>query len=394
MALFKPRPVPLPVITLKKLHHRGKDCIGLYFEYDKTLIAHTKKLENARWSATNKCWYVDDTNQDLDILPDHFKNVATLKNETGYEFGRKGFEARQLKYRLDEQVRLFKKYLVGRRYSKSTIDTYTSFVASFLHFSQKDIDKLETIDVERYFEEVLAKNDRAISTHRQFIGALKQFKEMYPDLRFEVSESMRPKPSRLLPVVLSKQEVVEILRATKNLKHRATLAMIYACGMRISEVINLKLSDIDFDRMQVRISQAKGRKDRYTVLARSLLPLLENYFATYRPKHYFIEGQQGSKYSPESIRSFLHRSCKAAGIKKRVTPHTLRHSYATHLLEGGTDIRYIQELLGHNDPKTTMIYTHISRKDINQIQSPLDLALKEITENKKQHKKLPILPPD
>ncbi len=384
----------MPVITLKKLHHRGKDCIGLYFEYDKTLIAHTKKLENARWSATNKCWYVDDTNQDLDILPDHFKNVATLKNETGYEFGRKGFEARQLKYRLDEQVRLFKKYLVGRRYSKSTIDTYTSFVASFLHFSQKDIDKLETIDVERYFEEVLAKNDRAISTHRQFIGALKQFKEMYPDLRFEVSESMRPKPSRLLPVVLSKQEVVEILRATKNLKHRATLAMIYACGMRISEVINLKLSDIDFDRMQVRISQAKGRKDRYTVLARSLLPLLENYFATYRPKHYFIEGQQGSKYSPESIRSFLHRSCKAAGIKKRVTPHTLRHSYATHLLEGGTDIRYIQELLGHNDPKTTMIYTHISRKDINQIQSPLDLALKEITENKKQHKKLPILPPD
>ena len=386
--------MPLPVITLKKLHHRGKDRIGMYFEYNRELIAHTKNLEGARWSATKKCWYVDDTHEVLDTLPRHFKDMATLKNNTGYEFGRGGFEARQLKYRLDEQVHRFKKHLMGKRYSKSTIGTYTSFVASFLHFSQKGIDKLETRDVERYCEEVLAKNNRAISTHRQFIGALLQFKEMHPGLDFEVSESMRPKPSRLLPVVLSKKEVLDILRATKNLKHRATLAMIYACGMRISEIINLKISDIDFDRMQVKINQAKGRKDRYTVLASSILPLLENYFATYRPNQYFIEGQKGGKYSPESIRSFLHKSCKAAGIKKRVTPHTLRHSYATHLLEGGTDIRYIQELLGHNDPKTTMIYTHISLKKLNQIQSPLDLAFKEITESEKQNKKLPISPSD
>lgn len=376
------------------MNHRGGNHIALYFNYDPVLIAHTKKIDGIRWSATNKCWYVTEKTGIQDELLAHFKNIAELDNKTHHPFGIDIIEARQLEKRLNEEVRRFKQYLTGRRYSKSTIGTYTSFVAAFLRFSNKDIENLQSEDVERYCEKELAARKSSISTQRQFIGAMKQFKEMNYHLDFEINETLRPKKSKFLPIILSQEEVINILKATKNLKHRATLGMIYACGLRISEVINLKISDIDYYRKQVKITQGKGRKDRYVVLAESIIPLLENYFATYCPKRYFIEGQKGGKYSPESIRSFLHRSCNTAGIKKRVTPHTLRHSYATHLLEGGIDVRHIQVLLGHNDPKTTMIYTHVSNKSLKQIQSPLDLAFKDITEREKQNKKLLISPSD
>ncbi|MBN2638767.1 MAG: tyrosine-type recombinase/integrase [Bacteroidales bacterium] len=384
----------LPVVILKHLKHKGLNNVALYFKYNEALIVHTRALKGVMWSASNKCWYVSDHINVLDILYDHFYGVAELDNQTNYSFGQEGIKKRELEMRWKEEAGRFRRFLEGRRYSKSTIGTYTSFLSSFLQHSKKEVTDLEGRDVDKYCEDILAAKKKAISTHRQFIGAIKQFKVMRPELEFEIAEDLRPRPSRFLPVVLSKEEVLGILRATKNLKHRATLAMIYASGLRISEVINLKIADIDYSRRQVRIYQAKGRKDRYVVLAESMMPLLENYFNTYLPKKFFVEGKEGEQYSPESIRKFLKRSCRDAGIRKRVTPHTLRHSYATHLLEGGVDIRYIQELLGHNDPKTTMIYTHVSNYDLKQIQSPLDMAFKEITEREKQNKKLPNLPPE
>lgn len=160
------------------------------------------------------------------------------------------------------------------------------------------------------------------------------------------------------------------------------MALIYSAGLRISELINLELRQIDVDRRQIIIKNAKGRKDRNVILAKSFIPVLNNYLNTYRPKVYFTEGKIGGKYSPESIRAFLKRSCQAAKISKNVTPHTLRHSYATHLLENGIDLRYIQELLGHAKPETTMIYTHVAKKDLLQIESPLDIAFKTIVETK------------
>lgn len=380
----------LPNITLKHLEHRGGKHIALFFDYDIKLIDHTRKLKGAKWSATNKCWYVNDRTGIMDRLQEHLTGKATLENKTSYPFGQEGIKAQQLFIRLEEEIRRYKRYLEGRRYSKSTVNTYTTFVASFLRFTKKDVVKLKTRDIEKYCEDELAGKKSAISTHRQLVGAMKQFKEMHYDLEFEVPDTLRPYASRFLPVVLSKEEVLDILRATKNLKHRATLAMIYASGLRISEVLNLKLADIDYDRMQIKVNQGKGRKDRYVVLAESILPLLENYFSTYQPKRYFIEGQGGGKYSAESIRKFLKRSSEEARIRKRVTPHTLRHSFATHLLEGGVDVRYIQELLGHQNTKTTMIYTHVSRKSLMQVRSPLDDAVKQITKDEKTNKFLPI----
>jgi integrase/recombinase XerD len=204
---------------------------------------------------------------------------------------------------------------------------------------------------------------------------LKVFIIFYPQTRINDLVLERPKKSRQLPNVLSQEEVLDIIRCTQNIKHRAILALIYSCGLRISELTNLKLVDFHLERKQLIIKNGKGRKDRYVSLADSFLPLLSNYYYSYKPKIYFVEGQNGGKYSTESIRQFLRKSCSRAQVKKKVTPHTLRHSYATHLLENGVDIRYIQSLLGHARPETTMIYTHVRRKDLMEIQNPLDIAL-------------------
>jgi site-specific recombinase XerD len=220
----------------------------------------------------------------------------------------------------------------------------------------------------------------SISSQRQLISAIKLFKAFYPECKIDDLKLTRPKKSKILPTVLSKEQIIDLLRCTKNLKHRAILAMIYSAGLRISELLNLQLNNIDIDRRQIIVKNSKGRKDRMIILAESFIPLLLNYVNSYSPKKYFVEGAAGEQYSAESIRSFLKKSCVAANIQKRVTPHTLRHSYATHLLENGIDLRYIQELLGHAKPETTMIYTHVSKKDLLKIESPLDLALKGLKE--------------
>lgn len=182
----------------------------------------------------------------------------------------------------------------------------------------------------------------------------------------------RPQEETYLPEVLSEQEISDILNATENLKHKAILMTIYSAGLRISEAINLKVKDIDSQRMQIRVEQAKGKKDRYTLLGTKTLEILRKYFLEYKPKIWLFEGAKGEQYAPRTIQEILKKSVAKTQIKKRVTVHTLRHSFATHLLEAGTDLRYIQSLLGHANSKTTEIYTHITTKGFDQIKSPLD----------------------
>ena len=181
--------------------------------------------------------------------------------------------------------------------------------------------------------------------------------------------------------------MISIIQCTKNLKHRAILTLTYSAGLRISELINLKLEHIHIYRKQLLIKRAKGRKDRYVTLADSFMPLLQNYLTTYKPEIYFAEGEKRKPYSASSVRKFLSRSCKVAHINRAVTPHTLRHSYATHLLESGVGLRHIQELLGHSRPETTMIYTHVARKDLMDIKSPLDYAVAQLSKNDKVEQK-------
>ena len=282
----------------------------------------------------------------------------------------------------DEQKKLlnqFYLFLKGKRYSQSTIQTYTFFIADFINFHTKTpLAELTNRAVELFIETVFMERNYSVSSQRQFISALKIFTVFCPQTKIHNLALERPKKSRILPSVLSQEEVLRIIQYTQNIKHRAILTLLYSCGLRIGELINLKLIDFHIDRKQLIVKKGKGRKDRYVSLADSFLPLLSNYYHSYKPTIYFVEGQNGGKYSAESIRSFLRKSCKKAGIRKPVTPHTLRHSYATHLLENGVDLRYIQTLLGHSKPETTMIYTHVQRKDLMEIQNPLDVALQKL----------------
>jgi site-specific recombinase XerD len=380
-------------ILLKRLVHRKEIQLVLFFQYNQTLIDKLKKVPGFKWSKTLKGWYILYTNENIAIFNKEFpKEAFDLKyHDSIYE----KIEVKPIRKprNISEEnktvLRGFVKYLKGRKYSESTVKTYFTFTADFIDYiKDKPLHELDNRDVEKFTEDVFVPRKYSVSTHRQMVSAIKLFKEFYPTCAIENLKLRRPNKNKILPTVLSKEEIIDIIRHTRNLKHRATIAMIYSSGMRISELINLKISDLNIDRRQVIIKQAKGRKDRIVILADSMIPLIMNYMQTYKPTHYFIEGQSGKQYSTNSIRSFLKRSCELAGIKSRVTPHTLRHSYATHLLEYGIDIRYIQELLGHSRPETTMIYTHVSKKDLLNIKSPLDIALKNLDRTDKNNNNL------
>lgn len=380
----------LPEIDIQQMKHRGKQVLGLFFAFNLDLIQEAKKLESVRWSQTKKCWYIPYSTEALPIVAAHFSGKANIVVKSN---GNKNKVSISKKSRISESgkqlVADYSKYLYGKRYSESTVRTYSSFLQDFIiYLKNKSLELVTNRDVELYCEDVLAGMNYSINTQRQFISSLKQLVAFRPDCKIDELRLERPARSLYRPMVLSKEEIIDILRNTKNLKHRAALALTYSAGLRIGELLNLKLLDINIDRRQIFIRQAKGRKDRVVILAESFIPLMQNYIETYMPEDYFIEGKPGGKYSAESVRAFLKKSCNAAKIKKRVTPHTLRHSYATHLLENGVDIRYIQTLLGHSRPETTMIYTHVSRKDLLDIRSPLDDAVKELTETDKTNNKL------
>ncbi len=368
-------------IVLTPLFHKNKHLIAIQFGYDDEIRFYIKKLTEVKWSQSKRTFYTSES--DLKKLSNHLNRKKwTIIYDENIQRRIKSI----LSIKSQSLLSDFEKFLIGKRYCESTVNTYCSFIKLFLIFlNKKDIITVDNEDVRLFVEEVVISKKYSISTHRQLISAVKQFKEFYPSCSIENLQLIRPNKNRTLPIVLSKEEIVDLLRSTRNLKHRAVLALLYSSGLRISELLNLKLRDIDLDRRQLHIKNAKGRKDRFVIMAESFIPLLHNYFNTYRPKHYFVEGTTGNKYSAESIRAFLKRSCKLARINKRVTPHTLRHSYATHLLENGIDLRYIQELLGHAKPETTMIYTHVSKKDLMRIESPLDELLKSLHKSDKQN---------
>ncbi|WP_047416518.1 tyrosine-type recombinase/integrase [Cellulophaga sp. Hel_I_12] len=373
----------LPVISIKREGLKNQDLIFISFKYNEDLISVIKETKRFRWNVSKRCWYLPFSNSNVDLIHQIFGAITIINiDQSIYQTSKQPVKKinRVISEENKEIIRGYVSYLRGKRYSESTIKTYFTFIADFFDFVNLiPLERLSNRDVELFIEKVFIPRNYSISTHRQFISALKLFVVFYPVIRIDNLILHRPKKSRLLPTILSNEEIISILRCTKNLKHRAIIAMIYSAGLRISELLNLKLNHIDIQRRQIMVKDSKGRKDRNVILAQSCIPLILNYLDTYKPNLYFTEGKPSEKYSAESVRAFLKRSCKIAKITKSVTPHTLRHSYATHLLENGIDLRYIQELLGHSKPETTMIYTHVSKKDLLRIESPLDIAIKKIT---------------
>lgn len=268
----------------------------------------------------------------------------------------------------------FKNYLKSQRYSPNTIKTYTDALGVFFQFhSNKAPEQLEIEDIIHFNTGYILRKNLSVSYQNQVINAIKLFYRNRFNRVMDLNNIQRPRREKRLPNVLSKQEVKAILEAPTNLKHRAMLSLIYACGLRRSELLNLTLKDVLSDRNLLFIRQSKGKKDRVVPISHKTIEMLRDYYKAFKPKTWLFEGQiPNTKYSEKSLKNVLKQSLTKAKITKKVTLHWLRHSYATHLLESGTDLRYIQELLGHSSSRTTEIYTHVSTKSLQQIRSPFE----------------------
>ncbi len=335
--------------------HKGEERIVVYFEKDDTLTARLRSLGDARWSKQMKAWHLPDTIENRKRfklpLPDESNSSSAI----------------------DEQLEKYRQWLSVKRYSDNTIKTYTETLKSFLtFFKNKPIEDIRHEDVIRYNHDFIIKNKLSASYQNQVINSIKLYFSTTENRQLEVNLIERPIREKKLPNVLSKEEIKLILDAPSNLKHKAMLVLIYSCGLRRSELLHLKPADIDSKRGVIIIRQAKGKKDRIVPLSVKALEMLREYYKAFRPVTWLFEGQTKGPYDERSLSNVLAQAVAKAKIKKPVTLHWLRHSYATHLLENGTDLRYIQEILGHNSSKTTELYTHVSTKSIRNVKSPFD----------------------
>ena len=265
-------------------------------------------------------------------------------------------------------------WLNSKRYSASTIGTYADALKTFLRYhAHKPIAEITNDDLILFNNHYILANHFSASYQNQVVNAVKLFFRTIENKQLQPELIHRPKRPKLLPNVLSKEEVKLILNAHSNIKHKAMLSLMYSCGLRCGELLRLKSTDIDSKRNVVIIRQSKGRKDRIAPLSEKIIKMLREYYELYKPVMYLFEGQIKAKaYDERSLQLVLKQGVEKVKINKPITLHWLRHSYATHLLENGTDLRYIQEILGHSSSKTTEIYTHVSTKNIQKIISPFD----------------------
>lgn len=375
----------LPVITLRNILVDGNKCIGLQFFPSKRIQVFIKTLDNPRWATVYQMAFVLNTPANLEQIFKTFKGEAWINCR--HFFKNRPIHSQVLPTDLQSisqknenkvaagESACPKEYiqlLETRRYSFNTAKTYTSLFANFIKHNQgKSLIEINELDIKDYIHGIV-KQGKSASYQNQVINAIKFYYEQVLDMPQRFYQIDRPRKARKLPLVLSEEEITRLLSVTTNIKHKSILVTIYSCGLRLSELLNLKLTDIQSDRHLLLVRDAKGNKDRTTILCDATLQLLRKYYLMYKPKEYLFEGQGGGLYSSKSVQNILQHSLVQAKIFKPASPHTLRHSFATHLLENGTDLRHIQSLLGHSSPKTTELYTHISTRSLKDIKSPLE----------------------
>ena len=367
----------LPIITLRHVVVSGCKSIGMQFYPNKVVHALIKTLPQPKWSDEHQMVFVDNSADNLTAIFKVFKGVAYVNCK--YFLRNKPVRKGAGQVDLDELRSKcgapgcpveYLDLLETKRYSFHTARCYVGMFASFRqYFADRELIDIGDPEIKRYMH-MIVRSGKSPSYQNQVINAIKFYYEQVLNMPQRFYDIDRPLKEMRLPEVLSQEEVKRMITATANLKHRTILVTIYSCGLRLSELLDLKLSDIQSDRGVVSVRGGKGRRDRNTVLSDATLQLMRKYFKVYRPKEYLFEGQDGGRYAAKSVQQIVKRA--AVGIRRRVSPHTLRHSFATHLLEQGTDLRYIQALLGHSSPKTTEIYTHVSTKSIERIKSPID----------------------
>ncbi len=371
-------------VKLVPLVHRGEARIALHFPKDQQLI-DAAKAAGARWSNTHQCWYMPGGRATVSTVFNAFRGKAwvdysalkTPAKEPSAIHAKAApspnMAALPLAATQAEALNAMQQKLEIARYSPRTIEAYLNATKHFfLHFPAKHPNDIRTEDIEAYQYHMATVRKVSNSHLNQVVNAVRYYYMNVLGDAKRVSFIERPRKETKLPLVLSKQEVAAVLKAPDNLKHRTMLALAYSAGLRVSEVIALRPDDLLFDQGLIRVRQAKGNKDRTTLLGRSTAALLQRYLAAYRPTDFLFAGQNGGMYSARSLQQVIQAALAKAGIRKPASMHTLRHSFATHLLEQGTDLRYIQALLGHASSKTTEVYTHVSSRYLQGIVNPLD----------------------
>lgn len=361
-------------LTVKAIeYHAGKYRVIAYF--NPLLVSILKEFPYSKYDKINKWWSVAIDEKQKKALEDFCK---TQKMTLLWSDERKNsiikprpqpFEIPNYRLCPDEMLQK----LETMRYSPRTITTYKQLFEEFINFyATKKIDDITEPEILQYVRYLVQERGISASYQNQAINAIKFYYEKVKLGARKFYQLERPLKELKLPTVLSIEEVQNIIKVTDNLKHKTIILICYSSGMRLSEITNLKVADIDSQRMQISIKSAKGNKDRYTLLSEKLLPILRDYYVKYKPTEYLFEGVNGGQYSERSVQNLVKEAMQKAKIIKEASVHTLRHSFATHLLENGTDLRYIQSLLGHSSSKTTEIYTHVTSKALSGIKSPLD----------------------
>lgn len=334
--------------------------------YNQRFVAIVRTFEGRRWNDETYTWTVPNTSGTLEIL-------AAKLREAAIEF--KITQPAAVTPPPAVAARLiseFRRELAGRKYSAKTIDSYMHYAGGFLEFIRKNPLSADESDVKSFLYD-LAAGGVSAATVNLAINAIKSFFAVALRKNFVFENIVRPRKDKKLPVVLSTAEVTKIISAVENLKHVLILMLVYSAGLRVGEVVKLKFSDIDMERNMIHVRSAKGRKDRYTLLSEKMLEKLRVYADTADVSLWLFHGQDPATHiSVRAVEKIFENALKKSGVKKDVGIHSLRHSFATHLLENGIDVRYIQKLLGHANVKTTEIYTHVSRKHLGKIKSPLD----------------------
>jgi integrase/recombinase XerD len=351
--------------------------------YDSEWIDEIRSYGKCYYDKIHKEFLLKWTQLKVDSLSDYFSTrgveVKVKKSvvpddlkEQRKEFS-EDVRSRQLMPKAVEGVDLLRRYLEENRYSNRTSESYLSLLEVFFkYYNEKEPAKITQNDVSDFMDSFIVKLGFSASYQNQMISAVKTYYEIAGKGKVIPQIMERPRRSRALPKVFSKDEITRILGSARNAKHKLLLWMIYSCGLRRSEATNIKLTDLDRDRGILNIREGKGRVDRMVPVSDKVWAKLDEYVAGYRPVTYLFEGQNGGKYSVESDYNVFKLALKKAGINKEVGVHSLRHSYATHLHESGLDIKYIQELLGHRSSRTTEIYTHVSRRNLIAVRSPIE----------------------
>jgi integrase/recombinase XerD len=351
--------------------------------YDQEWIDEMRTYGRCYYDKKRKEWLIQWSKLTCDSLADYFSGRGIAVNVTkqvvdqeliaerkitgdeirGQELGSKALDG------LDSLAM----YLDENRYSPRTRESYLSMLEFFFrYFSNKEPLEITEEEISRFIYDFIIRLGYSTAYQNQMVSAIKTFYTISGKGKVDPEFFERPRRRRALPKVFSKDEVSRILNSVRNPKHKLLLWMIYSCGLRRSEVTNIKLQDLDRDRGILHIREGKGMVDRIVPVSAKVWEKIDEYMPGYRPRAYLFEGQTGGRYSSESVYRVFKDALLKAGIKKDVGVHSLRHSYATHLHESGLDIRYIQELLGHKSTRTTEIYTHVSRRNLIAVRSPIE----------------------